>query len=141
MLRLSNYEYLKPNKQTNKVKCAKTLYGKAMVIILYSADLHMTNLRTDEMVFFCNLTKIVTDENKAIYSITIHEVHIVKLQQSCFCVVGFPGQDGFPGSTGQKGEPGFGIPGQKGDRGLDGLPGEILCTAHVLLVLDHLTLS
>ena len=28
----------------------------------------MTNLRTDEMVFICNLTKIGTDENKAIYS-------------------------------------------------------------------------
>ena len=30
----------------------------------------MTNLRTDEMVFICNLTKIGTDENKAIYSNT-----------------------------------------------------------------------
>ena len=29
----------------------------------------MTNLRTDEIVFFRNLTKIGTDENKAIYSI------------------------------------------------------------------------
>ena len=29
----------------------------------------MTNLRTDEMVFFRNLTKIGTDENKEIYSI------------------------------------------------------------------------
>ena len=29
----------------------------------------MTNLRTDKMVFICNLTKIGTDENKAIYSI------------------------------------------------------------------------
>ena len=28
----------------------------------------MTNLRTDEMVFYRNLTKIGTDENKAIYS-------------------------------------------------------------------------
>ena len=28
----------------------------------------MTNLRTDEIVFLCNLTKIGTDENKAIYS-------------------------------------------------------------------------
>ena len=28
----------------------------------------MTNLRTDEIVFFRNLTKIGTDENKAIYS-------------------------------------------------------------------------
>ena len=30
----------------------------------------MTNSRTDEIVFFRNLTKIGTDENKAIYSIT-----------------------------------------------------------------------
>ena len=29
----------------------------------------MTNLRTDEIVFFRNLTKIGTDENKAIHSI------------------------------------------------------------------------
>ena len=29
----------------------------------------MTNLSTDEIVFFCNLTKIGTDENNAIYSI------------------------------------------------------------------------
>ena len=28
----------------------------------------MTNLRTDEIVFFRNLKKIGTDENKAIYS-------------------------------------------------------------------------
>ena len=28
----------------------------------------MTNLRTDEIVFFLHLTKIDTDENKAIYS-------------------------------------------------------------------------
>ena len=36
--------------------------------ILYSANHDMTNLRTDEMVFFLNLTKIDTDGNKAIYS-------------------------------------------------------------------------
>ena len=36
--------------------------------ISYSANLHMTNLRTDEMVFFRNLMKIDTDENKAFYS-------------------------------------------------------------------------
>ena len=30
----------------------------------------MTDLSTDEIVFFCNLTKIGTGENKAIYSIT-----------------------------------------------------------------------
>ena len=31
----------------------------------------MTNLRTDEIVFFLYLTKIGTDENKAIYSTSI----------------------------------------------------------------------
>ena len=31
----------------------------------------MTNLRTDENVFFGNLTKIGTDENKAVYSISL----------------------------------------------------------------------
>ena len=33
----------------------------------------MTNLRTEEMVFFPKLTKIDTDENKAFYS--IHSCH------------------------------------------------------------------
>ena len=37
---------------------------------LCSAYPEMTNLRTDEIVFFHNLTKIGTDENKAIYSIS-----------------------------------------------------------------------
>ena len=31
----------------------------------------MTNLRTDEIVFIRNLTKIGTDENKAIYSMNV----------------------------------------------------------------------
>ena len=31
----------------------------------------MTNLRTDEIVFFRNLTKIGTDKNKGIYSIEL----------------------------------------------------------------------
>ena len=35
---------------------------------LCSGNPEMTNLRTDEFFFFCNLTKIGTDENKAIYS-------------------------------------------------------------------------
>ena len=35
---------------------------------LLSDNPEMTNLRTDELVFFRNLTKIGTDENKAIYS-------------------------------------------------------------------------
>ena len=41
----------------------------------------MTNLRNDEMIYFRNLTKIDTDENKAIYSIlymdVIHKIFIV----------------------------------------------------------------
>ena len=39
--------------------------------ILHFANLHMTNLRTDEMAFLRNSTKIDTYENKAIYSILI----------------------------------------------------------------------
>ena len=38
---------------------------------LCSGNPEMTNLRTDELVFFRNLTKIGTDENKAIYSNTV----------------------------------------------------------------------
>ena len=37
----------------------------------------MTNLRTDEIVFFRNLTKIGTDENKAIYSNSFIEILIL----------------------------------------------------------------
>ena len=36
----------------------------------------MTNLRTDEIVFFLNLTKIGTDENKAIYSIYVLYLYV-----------------------------------------------------------------
>ena len=43
---------------------------RSLVTNLYSANLHMTNLRTDEMVFFRNLTKVDTDENKTIYIIS-----------------------------------------------------------------------
>ena len=35
---------------------------------LFAGNPEMTNLRTDEIVFSRNLTKIGTDENKAIYS-------------------------------------------------------------------------
>ena len=42
---------------------------RSLVTILYFAYNHLTNLHTDEMVFFRHLTKIDTDENKAIYSI------------------------------------------------------------------------
>ena len=36
----------------------------------------MTNLRTDEIVFFRYLTKIGTDENKAIYSTVNVEIFV-----------------------------------------------------------------
>ena len=39
----------------------------------------MTNLRTDEMVFVPNLTKIGTDENKAIYSNIILKTSLVSI--------------------------------------------------------------
>ena len=41
---------------------------------LCSGNPEMTNLRTDEIVFFHNMTKIGTDENKAIYSISNFDV-------------------------------------------------------------------
>ena len=37
----------------------------------------MTNLRTDKMPFSGGLTKIGTDENKAIYSILFYYVNVV----------------------------------------------------------------
>ena len=45
----------------------------------------MTNLRTDEIVSFRNLTKIGTDENKAIYSTTQQAVTIIFLILKCVC--------------------------------------------------------
>ena len=44
----------------------------------------MTNLRTDEIVFFRNLMKIGTDENKAIHS------NLFEIQYMC---VMFPAKD------------------------------------------------
>ena len=44
---LSNYEYLKPNKQSIKSGELKHCMVRPLVTILYSAYLHMTNLRTD----------------------------------------------------------------------------------------------
>ena len=38
-----------------------------------SGNPQMTNLRTDEIVFVLHLTKIGTDENKAIYSMLLHD--------------------------------------------------------------------
>ena len=50
------------------IKCTKNIFLGRVPVILDSCNLEMTNLRTDEMAFFCTLTKIGTDENKAIYS-------------------------------------------------------------------------
>ena len=51
-------------------KCTKTvILGRVPVINLCSGHVEMTNLQTDEIAFFLSLTKIGTDENKAIYSI------------------------------------------------------------------------
>ena len=52
-------------------KCTKTILGRVLVTNLQSGIAEMTNLRTDEIAIFCILTKISTDENKAIYSICI----------------------------------------------------------------------
>ena len=53
------------------VKCTKhviILKKCPLVTNLCSGNPEMTKLRTEEFVFFPNLTKIGTDENKAIYS-------------------------------------------------------------------------
>ena len=51
------------------MNCTKNIFLRRVPVInLGSGSLEMTNLRTDEMAFSCNLTKIGTDENKAIYS-------------------------------------------------------------------------
>ena len=51
------------------LKCTKYIFlGRVWVTNLYFDNLEMTNLRTDETVFFRSLAKIGTDENKAIYS-------------------------------------------------------------------------
>ena len=52
------------------VQCTKNvILGRIQVTNLESGNVEMTNLRTDEMAFLRRLTKIGTDENKAIYSI------------------------------------------------------------------------
>ena len=48
--------------------------GSLRVTNLRSGNVEMTNLCTDEMAFFRSLTKIGTDENKAIYS-SSHQLH------------------------------------------------------------------
>ena len=51
------------NYQIRKV-CENIVWSR--VTNLRPANLQMTNLHIDEMVLFCNLTKIGTDENKVI---------------------------------------------------------------------------
>ena len=52
------------------VKWTKNIIlGRVPVTNFRSGIVKMTNLHTDEMAFHCSLTKIGTDENKAIYSI------------------------------------------------------------------------
>ena len=65
--------YTKAKQIIKSVKCAKhiiiILRKGPLVTNLCSGYPEMTNLRTDEIVFSRNLTKIGTDANKAIYSI------------------------------------------------------------------------
>ena len=68
-------------------KCTKNIFLGRVPVILDSCNLEMTNLRTDEMAFFRSLTKIGTDENKAIYSTCtrgqghfIHVRHILSIK-------------------------------------------------------------
>ena len=53
---------------------------RSLLAILYSAYLHMTNLRTDEFVFFLDLTKIDIEENKAIHSIPYIALNLPSLE-------------------------------------------------------------
>ena len=57
--------------------------------VLYSAYLYMMNLRTGEMVFFRNLTKIDTDENKALYSNYRSRSNIVPVHHVFRCYAPF----------------------------------------------------
>ena len=57
------------------VKCTKTIIlGRVPLTKLRSGNVEMAKLRTDEMAFFRSLTKIGTDENKAIYSMCIIKI-------------------------------------------------------------------
>ena len=49
----------------------------------------MTNIRTDEIVFFHNVTKISTDENKAIYSTFFGEGFLLKIKQTMADLISF----------------------------------------------------
>ena len=50
-----------------------------------SGNLEMTNLRTEEMAFSRNSTKIGTDENKSIYSKSYYCILLQrKIQKPCY---------------------------------------------------------
>ena len=67
--------YTKAKQVITHVRCAKNIF--LAFDKLCSGNPQMTNLRTDEIVFFRNLTKIGTDENKAIYSINVMQINLV----------------------------------------------------------------
>ena len=64
--------YTKAKQVITSVKCVKHIKiisrKGPLLTNLCSGSPEMTNLRADEIIFFRNLTKIGTDENKAIYS-------------------------------------------------------------------------
>ena len=70
MTKLNAYEYLEPNKLSTLSSKPKYCIEKSLVTNVHPAYLQMTNLCIEEMVLFRNLTKIGTDEFKAIYSIS-----------------------------------------------------------------------
>ena len=73
--------YTKAKQEITSVNCAKhiiiILRKGPLLTNLCSGNPEMTNLRTDEIVFFRNLTKIGSDENKAIYSISVTVLKIL----------------------------------------------------------------
>ena len=57
--------------------------GRVPVKKIDSGNLELTNLRTDEMAFIHSLTKIGTDENKAIYSIKSVLINATQNELKC----------------------------------------------------------
>ena len=84
------------------VNCTKIIFLEIVPVIdLHPGNLEMTNLHTDEMGFSHNLTKIGTDENKAIYSIwdlekskMLIQIHFPHLS-GCALYSVCPGSDGW----------------------------------------------
>ena len=71
-LSITMSNYTKAKQVITSFKCAKhiiIIFRKGPIVTnLCSHYPETTNLRTDKIVIFRNLTKIGTDENKAIYS-------------------------------------------------------------------------